>query len=595
MAVVPSSPLSTVAYFSMEIGLEQGLPTYSGGLGVLAGDTLRSAADLRLPVVAVTLAHRQGYFTQQLSEDGVQRESATPWSPEERLAAVPQSVVVQVEGRDVRVRAWRYEVKGVTGHVVPVFLLDTHLDENDPYDQALTNTLYGGDTRYRLCQEVVLGMGGAALLTAMGMGPEQGTQYHINEGHAALLCLHLLERELDGRPAFEAGVADAEAVARRCIFTTHTPVPAGHDRFPQAMARAVLGPKAALLDALQLWEGGELNMTFLALRCARFINGVALRHMEVSREMFPDFPIGAVTNGVHATTWTSEPFRQLFDRHFPEWRRDNMYLRYACTLPLGEVRAAHAESKRLMIEEVARRTGQRLDSRALTIGFARRSTPYKRADLVFSDLDRLRSIARDVGPLQFVFGGKSHPRDEPGKALIRRVHEAARKLGDALRVVYVENYEMALGGILTSGCDVWLNTPTRPLEASGTSGMKAALNGVPSLSVLDGWWIEGCVEGTTGWAVGGLSAPPDAQAAADVAAAAAAYTAADAADLYYKLERVVTPLYYGMPFRWAEIMRNAIALNGSYFNTQRMVQQYVQNAYVPGGGGAAALMAKASA
>ncbi len=586
MAVAPP-PLSTVAYFSMEIGLEQDLPTYSGGLGVLAGDTLRAAADLRLPMVAVTLAHRQGYFTQQLGEGGVQRETATAWRPEERLAAVPHQVTVQVEGRDVRVRAWRYEVKGVSGHVVPVFLLDTRLPENSEFDQALTDTLYGGDGRYRLCQEVVLGVGGASLLEAMGLGPDQGTQYHINEGHAALLCLHLLQRRLAGRPAFEAGVADAEAVARHCIFTTHTPVPAGHDRFPQQMARAVLGPKAELLDALRLWEGGELNMTFLALRCSRYINGVALRHQEVSREMFPDFPIGAVTNGVHAVQWTSEPFKRLFDRHVPEWRRDNFYLRYACTLPLDELRAAHAEAKAQMLDEVARRTGQRLDPQALTVGFARRSTPYKRADLVFSDLDRLREIAREAGPLQFVFAGKAHPRDEGGKALIRRVHEAARKLGDALRVVYVENYEMALGGMLTSGVDVWLNTPTRPLEASGTSGMKAALNGVPSLSVLDGWWIEGCVEGATGWAVGGLAAPPDAEAAANPEGAAAAYAASDAADLYYKLGRVVTPLYYGRPDAWAEVMRNCIAVNGSYFNTQRMVTQYLQNAYAPGGGSAA--------
>jgi starch phosphorylase len=585
---VPPPPLSTVAYFSMEIGLEQGLPTYSGGLGVLAGDTIRSAADLRLPMVAVTLAHRQGYFTQRLGEGGVQQESATAWRPEERLAAVPHQVTVQIEGRDVRVRAWRYEVKGVTGHVVPVLLLDTHLDENDPYDRTLTDTLYGGDGRYRLCQEVVLGVGGAALLEAMGMGPDQGTQYHINEGHAALLCAHLLERRLAGRPAFEAGVSDAEAVARHCIFTTHTPVPAGHDRFPGDLARRVLGPtKAAILDALKLWEGGELNMTYLALRCSRYINGVALRHQEVSREMFPDFPIGAVTNGVHAVQWTSEPFKRLFDRHVPEWRRDNYYLRYACTLPLDDLRAAHAEAKAHTLDEVARRTGQRLDPKALTIGFARRSTPYKRADLVFRDLDRLRAIARGVGPLQFVFAGKAHPRDEGGKALIRRVHEAARELGDALRVVYVENYEMALGGMLTSGVDLWLNTPTRPLEASGTSGMKSALNGVPSLSVLDGWWIEGCVEGATGWAVGGMAAPPDAEAAADPDAAAAAYAAADAADLYHKLERTVAPLYYGSPDRWAEVMRNAIAVNGSWFNTQRMVTQYVHNAYAPGGGAAA--------
>jgi glycogen phosphorylase len=559
----------TVAYFSMEICLEQAVPTYSGGLGVLAGDTIRSAADLRVPMVAVTLAHRKGYFRQQLADDGAQTESAAEWSPESRLAAVPQTVTVEVEGRPVKVRAWRYEVRGVSDWVVPVFLLDTRLPENSEYDQSLTDHLYGGDSRYRLCQEVVLGVGGAAILDAMGYAA--GTQYHINEGHAALLCLWLLERQLGARQAFDATVGDVEAVARRCIFTTHTPVPAGHDKFPRELTRGVLGARAALLDHANLWEGDQLNMTRLALRCSRFINGVALRHQEVSQEMFPEFPIGAITNGVHAVTWTAQPFRDLFDRHIPEWRRDNQYLRYAITIPLDEVREAHGKAKRAMLAEVERRTGVSLDPQALTVGFARRSTPYKRADLIFSDLDRLRAIARNVGPLQLVFGGKAHPHDQWGKELIKKIHAAKHALGDAVRVVYVENYEMTLGHLLTSGSDVWLNNPLRPLEASGTSGMKAAMNGVPSLSVLDGWWIEGCVEGATGWAIG-----PDAKLPMD--------PSADIPELYYKLERVVMPLYYGLPYRWAEVMRNAIALNGSFFNTQRMVMQYLTNAYLPGGG-----------
>lgn len=559
----------TVAYFSMEICLEQDIPTYSGGLGVLAGDTLRSAADLRLPVVGITLVHRLGYFRQHLEPDGTQIESPAAWDPSSRLPEVPHRVTVQIEGRPVVVRAWRYEVKGVSDHVVPVFLLDTDLPENSEYDRSLTNTLYGGDSKYRLCQEVVLGVAGAQLLEQMGLGFDAGTQHHINEGHAALLCLHLLDRQLAGRPTWEARVGDVEAVARRCIFTTHTPVPAGHDKFPMELTRQVLGDRAGLLDTLALWEGAELNMTRLALRCSRFINGVALRHQEVSQEMFPEFPIGAITNGVHATTWTSEPFRRLFDAHIPEWRRDNQYLRYAITIPVEEIRAAHREAKEAMLDEVLKRTGVTLDPNVFTVAFARRATPYKRADLIFSDLDRLRSIVKNVGPLQIVYGGKAHPKDEWGKVLIKKIHDAARALDGALKVVYVENYEMTLGGYLTSGADVWLNNPMRPLEASGTSGMKAALNGVPSLSVLDGWWIEGCVEGATGWAVG-----PDAKLPVD--------PAADIPELYYKLERVVMPLYYGMPFKWAEIQRNAIALNGSFFNTQRMVTQYLTNAYLPG-------------
>jgi starch phosphorylase len=566
-----TAPLS-VAYFSMEICLEQTIPTYSGGLGVLAGDTLRAAADLRLPMVAVTLAHRQGYFDQHLDASGVQSETPHTWRPEERLRPVPATTTVQIEGRTVKVRAWQYEVRGVTDHVVPVYLLDTDLPENAEYDRQLTDTLYGGDARYRLCQEIVLGIGGASLLAALGH--DETTQHHINEGHAALLSLFLLERQLGGRPLFEARVGDVEAVARQCIFTTHTPVPAGHDRFSAEMVRAVLGERAALLDALQLWEGEELNMTRLALRCSRFINGVAMRHQEVSQEMFPEFPIGAITNGVHATTWTAEPVRALFDAHIPEWRRDNAYLRYAITLPLEELRAAHAQAKQAMLDELARRTGQALDPNVFTIAFARRATPYKRADLVFSDLDRLRSIARDVGPIQLVYGGKAHPRDEPGKLLIKRVFDAARELGDAVKVVFVENYDMTLGHLLTSGADLWLNNPLRPLEASGTSGMKAALNGVPSLSVLDGWWIEGWVEGATGWSIGG-----DGKSDED--------PALDATDLYRKLERVIVPMYYGLPFKYAEVMRNAIALNGSFFNTQRMVTQYLQNAYLPGSGASA--------
>ena len=560
--------IPAVAYFSMEICLEEAIPTYSGGLGVLAGDTLRSAADLSAPIVGVTLVHRKGYFRQHLDANGVQTETDWSWRPESRLTALPNTVNVEVEGRPVRVRAWRYDIKGVSDHVVPVYLLDTDLPENSEYDRTLTDTLYGGDSRYRLCQEVVLGMGGAALLATL----DHDGIYHINEGHAALLCLWLLERQIGERGARPAdvGVSDVEAVERRCIFTTHTPVPAGHDRFPKTLVREVLGARADLLDSAELWEGEELNMTRLALRCSRYINGVALRHQEVSQEMFPEFPIGAITNGVHAATWTSAPFRDLFDRHIPQWRHDNRYLRYALTVPLDEIRDAHALAKAAMLDEVARRTGVQLDPKVFTLGFARRSTPYKRADLIFSDLDRLRAIVRHVGPMQIVFGGKAHPRDEAGKYLIRRVFEASRALGDALRVVYVENYEMTLGHLLTSGSDVWLNNPMKPLEASGTSGMKAAMNGVPSLSVLDGWWIEGCLEGTTGWAIGA-----DAKLPQD--------PSQDIPELYYKLERVVLPLFYGLPYKYAEIMRNAIAINGSFFNTQRMVSQYIQNAYAPGG------------
>ncbi len=551
----------TVAYFSMEVALEPDLPTYSGGLGVLAGDTLRAAADLGLPMVGISLVHRAGYFRQHLDSWGIQTESPAPWSPETRFEEAPVRVTVGIEGRTIQVRAWRYPVRGVTGHVVPVYLLDTGVSDNTPDDRRLTDHLYGGGPRYRLCQEAVLGVGGVKLLRALG---HPVATYHMNEGHSALLALGLLE-ELSNGPTVTP--ADREAVRRRCVFTTHTPVPAGQDQFPADLARSVLGPAADALLKCDLCPGGVLNMTGLALGFSRYVNGVAMRHGEVSRSMFPGYPINSITNGVHAVTWAADPIRELYDRHIPEWRRDNLYLRYAVSLDPGQVLVAHGACKRQLLAEVERRTGVRLDSATLTLGFARRATPYKRADLLFADLDRLRRIAGTAGPLQVVYAGKAHPRDEGGKELIRKVFEAAEALGNAARVVYLEGYDLAMARLLCAGADVWLNTPLKPQEASGTSGMKAAVNCVPSLSILDGWWVEGCLEGVTGWAIGEDGGRPS-------------NPSREAADLYDKLEYVVGPLFYGRPLAFAEVMRSAAALNGSFYNAQRMVAQYEANAYV---------------
>ncbi|MDB4885223.1 MAG: alpha-glucan phosphorylase [Gemmatimonadetes bacterium] len=558
----------SVAYFSMEICLEQAIPTYSGGLGVLAGDTLRSMADLGVPVAAVTLLHRKGYFEQHLDASGLQTERPVAWHPEEVLEPVHARTTVTIEGREVHVTAWKYSVRGFTGHVVPVYLLDTNLPENGDWDRALTDTLYGGDDHYRLCQEIVLGMGGASLLRQLSC--DEQTIFHLNEGHSALLTLELLEEQLGGRQGFELEDADFEAVRSRCIFTTHTPVPAGHDKFPIDMVRKVLGDdRVAMLESSGGVYEGMLNMTHLALHLTRFVNGVAMRHGEVSRGMFPEYPINSITNGVHATTWTGPEFAALFDRRIPEWRRDTLDLRYAVSIPLQEIRDAHMASKLALFAEVERRTGERLDPAVMTIGFARRATPYKRADLIFTDLERLTTMAKNVGRIQILFGGKAHPHDSGGKELIRRIFAAREQLGDLVKVVYVENYEMAFAAKMVAGVDLWLNNPMKPLEASGTSGMKANLNGVPSFSVLDGWWVEGHVEGVTGWSIG----VPD----------PAGDPARDVTDLYMKLERVILPLFYGLPFAYAEVMRSAISLNGSFFNTQRMVRQYVHNAYFPGG------------
>ena len=553
----------------MEIAPHPAIPTYSGGLGVLAGDMLRAAADRGFPpMVAVTLLHRKGYFYQRLDPSGNQSEVPAIWPLDDVLEPLElPRVSVAINGRRVHIRAWRYVIHGVAGHTVPVYLLDTAIPDNDPWDQTLTDHLYGGDEYYRLCQEAVLGMGGVAMLRALGY--DTHICYHMNEGHSALLTIALLEHHTEGQRLQSVSEADMESVRGQCIFTTHTPVPAGHDNFPVELVRQVLGEqRASALETLRCYVDGTLNMTYLALRFANYINGVAMRHGEVSHGMFPQYPINAITNGVHAVTWTAPPFRDLYDRRIPEWRRDNFYLRYAVGIPLHEIREAHAEAKRKLLNQVEKRTGIRLDEQAMTLGFARRATAYKRADLLLSDPDRLKGIARRIGPLQVIYGGKAHPEDEGGKAIIRRIFDAAAALGDGVRIVYLENYDMALAQHLCAGVDLWVNTPLRPQEASGTSGMKAALNGVPSFSVLDGWWIEGHVEGATGWSIGDGGEPAD-------------DSSAEIASLYDKLERVILPLFYGRPNAFGEVMRSTIALNGSFFNTQRMLSQYVRNAYFP--------------
>ena len=552
-----------VAYFSMEIAINPGMPTYSGGLGVLAGDTLRSAADLGVPLVAFTLVHRKGYFQQHLDAKGVQTEDVQPWNPSDFCTEEPARVTVSVEDRIVTLRAWRYDLVGRYGHIVPIYLLDTDLEGNSGWDRGLTDHLYGGDTNYRLQQEIVLGMGGARMASALG---HKVNVHHMNEGHAALLTLALLERQLGGGPLNGATEIDIEHVRNQCVFTTHTPVPAGHDRFSTEQAIRILGgDRTARLERMGCFRDEMLNMTLLALRFSRYANGVSMQHAKVSRALFPEFALDSITNGVHAPTWVSEPIQKMLDANFSPWRRDNLYMRNAIDITEEEILSVHAQNKAALLAEVAQRTGQAFDPKVLTLGFARRAATYKRATLMFADTARLAEIATNAGGLQIIYAGKAHPQDEPGKALIQQVvADAARLSNDMLRVVYLENYDWKLGAMLTAGVDVWVNTPRRPYEASGTSGMKAALNGVPSLSILDGWWIEGCIEGFTGWAI---------EDGAD--------DAAEADSLYRKLETAVVPLYRDAPKKWARLMRATLAFNGSYFNTNRMVKQYTRNAYYP--------------
>ncbi len=558
-----------IAYFSMEIALEVGMPTYSGGLGVLAGDSIRSAADLQMPLVAVTLLHRKGYFYQRLDAAGRQTEESVEWVIDDFLQELPARATVMVSGRTVQVRAWEYEVKGISGFVVPVYFLDADLPENEPRDRTLTHWLYGGDAGFRLAQEMVLGMGGVKILRALGY--DRLRRFHMNEGHASLLALALLDEEAQkaGRAIFNHD--DVETVRRQCVFTTHTPVPEGHDQFPRDLAIQVLG-RSEIFDMREVFCcDSVLNMTYVALNVSHYVNGVAKRHGEISQLMFARYAIDSITNGVHAATWTSPPFQTLFDQHIPGWRQDNFHLRYALSIPRLEVWQAHAEAKRQLLRQVNREANLGMDVDFLTLGFARRAATYKRLDLIFSDTERLRNIAAKAGPIQLVFAGKAHPRDEKGKDLIRRVFQARELLKKDIKIAYLENYDLELARLLTAGVDVWLNTPRPPLEASGTSGMKAALNGVPSLSVRDGWWLEGHIEGVTGWSIGEEN--PGSPAEDD-------RSPRDAASLYQKLEQVVAPLFYLEPERFQDVMLHAIALNGSFFNTQRMLQQYAVNAYL---------------
>ncbi len=554
-----------IAYFSMEIGIDARMPTYSGGLGILAGDTIRSAADLKLPMIAVTLVHRKGYFDQTIEADGRQRENPVEWAVKDFLEEMPQRVFVTIEGRTVHVRAWQYVVKSiVSGFSVPVYFLDTNLPENSEYDQTLTDFLYGGDQRYRLCQEIVLGISGIKMLRQSGY--QKIERFHMNEGHASLLTIALLDEQAAkaGRKNFTH--EDVEAIRPQCVFTTHTPVAAGHDQFPMDLVVHVLGERQEFKTMHEVFCcEGVLNLTYLALNLSHYVNGVAKKHGEVSQLMFSRYKIDSITNGVHAATWTADSMQSLFDRHIPGWRKDYFSLRYALSIPKQELWQAHLTAKKKLVEYVAWKMHVDMDTKIFTLGFARRSTAYKRSDLLFWDIKRLKKIVKTHGLIQIIYAGKAHPRDKDGKELIKKIYQAKDILRNDIKIIYLPNYDMALGKMITSGVDLWLNTPQPPLEASGTSGMKAALNGVPSLSILDGWWIEGCIEGITGWAVdGGVEENHD--------------YSKDAKFLYEKLERII-PMFYLNQDRFIEVMRHAIALNGSFFNTQRMLQQYVLNAY----------------
>lgn len=558
-----------IAYFTMEIGLSKEIPTYSGGLGVLAGDTIKSAADLRLPMVSVTLISKKGYFRQVIDERGRQREESEEWSPARFMKLLPDRVAVEIEGRDVYVQAWLFEVRSLTGGSVPVFFLDTDLNENRPDDREITAHLYGGDKAYRLKQEIVLGIGGVRMLRQIGF---EIKKYHLNEGHASLLALELLKgykRDIE-EVWDERLVWDTGKVKDLCVFTTHTPVEAGHDKFPYEMVSKVLGEPVPINVIKALAGSDHMNMTTLALNLSEYVNGVAKKHKEVSQNMFQGYEINSITNGVHSYTWTCDSFRRLYDKYLPGWANEPELFVRVGRVPDSELWDAHMEAKKALLGLVKAETGVEMSQDVLTIGFARRATAYKRADLLFSDIERLEKIAN--GKIQVVYAGKAHPKDDAGKWMIERIFVIKERLKDSIEIAYIENYNMEIALSLVSGVDVWLNTPMRPLEASGTSGMKATHNGVPNFSVLDGWWIEGHIEGFTGWSIG----PEPSENSVNEGY----MDSRDAMDLYNKLENIIIPIYYNDRHTWIRIMQNAIGKNAYYFNSHRMMRRYVTEAYI---------------
>ena len=543
--------MGVVGYFTAEIGLWSELHTYSGGLGVLAGDHVKSAADAEVPLVGVTLVYRKGYGRQHLDKDGIQTETYRDLDPAQHMQDTGMEISLPLDDGELWTKVWRADITGVSGHVVPVYFLDTFHPKNSEKHLELGLTLYGGDDWVRIRQEYLLGVGGLRLLDKLGLEVDG---LHLNEGHCTFALLEMLGKGWS-----------REQLAKRVLFTTHTPVPAGHDRFEWEAVEEVLGDllpadaKQLVIDAGDPEEGRRISMSHLAVALSGPVNAVSNLNAWVASSMFADHHIAPITNGVHHITWTSPMMADLFDKQLPGWREDPTKLAHAGKIPTEDLVGARDVARKVLRELVQTSTGVRLDKNRLTIGFARRFATYKRANLVFSDLERLREIG--AGKIQFVFSGKAHPRDEGGKALIKSIFDSAKDLENEIPVAFLEDYSMATGLAMTGGVDIWLNNPIRPMEASGTSGMKAAMNGVPNCSILDGWWPEGCEHGVNGWAIGGSDDERD-----DVR---------DAKNVLDVIENEVLPAWDEGDEKWCEIMRASIATSAR-FTGARMISDYLR-------------------
>ena len=542
--------MPVVGYFTAEIGLWSELHTYSGGLGVLAGDHVKSAADAGIPLVGVTLLYHQGYARQHIDDAGIQTETFPEVDMKRLLSKTDIVLELELDGKPLFAYVWMAEVLGQSGHMVPVYFMDTRHPENATEHQDLSSRLYGGDDGVRIRQEYVLGVGGVQLFDHLEV---ELSGLHLNEGHCTFAMLELLKRGWS-----------REQLAQRSLFTTHTPVPAGHDRFEWSLVEDVIGDllptdaKELVRSAGDPEHGARCSMSHLAVSLSTSVNAVSKLNADVAMTMF-DQNIQPITNGVHHITWTSPVMASLFDKHLADWRIQPESISNAETLPTKDLREARSNARNQLHDYVQSTTGVELFSDRLTIGFARRFATYKRANLVFKDLERLREIG--AGKIQFVFSGKAHPRDQGGKQLIRDIFESAHQIADEIPVAFIENYDMHTGLMMTSGVDIWLNNPIRPMEASGTSGMKAAMNGVPNCSILDGWWPEACLHGVNGWAIGNAENDRNDD--------------RDAENIYNVLQHDVIPLWEQEGDGWAEMMKASIAASAG-FTGQRMIQDYLE-------------------
>lgn len=531
-----------IAYFSMEVALEEGLETYAGGLGILAGDLLRSAHDLGLPMIGLSLLNNKGYFDQSLDKTGEQTELPEKNFDFSRLKKMPQTIRVNIGTDEVVVGAWQYLIDSEA----PIYLLDTNIPENKAEYQNLTSSLYGGDKEYRLKQEIILGRGGVKMLSELGYDIHK---FHINEGHGIMAAIELF--------SLSTQVSEAEKikeVRKKIVFTIHTSIKAAQDIL--AAETIIKNIPDFPVNLPGITKENKISLTDVGVYFSNYVSGVSLSHKNVLEKIFPDIDVHAVTNGVRALTWTAPEFQALYDKYIPGWRMSSSFLVEANSIPLSDLWQAHQKAKERLLDYITQKQEIFLKAKTFTIGFARRFTAYKRPLMLLTDIDRLLSIHQEVGKIQIIYAGKAHPNDLDGKKMIKEIYRIKEANRDKIDIVFLEDYEMSIAKLMVAGVDLWLSNPLPPNEASGTSGMKAAHNGVPQLSTFDGWWVEGYIKDKTGWLIEGESA-----------------------DLYNILEQEIIPMYYNNPETYQRLMRSTISLSASVFSSERALRKYNGQAY----------------